>query len=408
MEMQDLLAQVVSINSAYPGPSPDPDRPGEQQLGAFLEQYLKDAGFTVQRQDVTGERFNVLAEKGQGPRALLLAGHMDTVPAAAGWETNPWQPYVEGDRLYGLGSCDMKGGVCAMIQAARSAQPQHYKLKLALLADEENISQGAHTLVQSGWLHDVVAVLVPEIGTSGGDQQIGPQRLTLGRQGRVDLNIEICGRSAHAGNAEVGVSALLRGAVIALALARLPLAVHPQLGRSRATIRRFVSEAKGLSIPDLAELRVDRHLVPPETIESARQDAVDLIERLYQEGALTYDPALPITVSVPERPTPYLMPYVTPTTDPFVQLAGQVVREHMGTVSQHYAFSVADENYYGATLGLPVIVLGPAGGSHHAPGEWVSLSSLQHVAAIYQDILARFETWDETPGSAGGAGADVV
>ncbi|HEU5369960.1 MAG TPA: M20/M25/M40 family metallo-hydrolase, partial [Ktedonobacterales bacterium] len=185
---------------------------------------------------------------------------------------------------------------------------------------------------------------------------------------------------------------LLRGAVIALALARLPLAEHPQLGRSRATIRRFASEAKGLSIPDVAELRIDRHLVPPETIESARQDVQELIERLYQEGALTYDPALPITVSVPERPTPYLMPYVVPATAPFVQLVGQVIHEQIGSVGQHYAFSVADENYYGATLGLPAIVLGPAGGNHHAPGEWVSLSSLQQVVSIYREILARFET----------------
>jgi succinyl-diaminopimelate desuccinylase len=392
MEMQELLAQLVSINSAYPGPVPDPNRPGEQQLGLFIEQLLKGMGFAVQRQPITGERFNVLAEKGQGTRALLLAGHMDTVPAASGWETDPWTPRVEGDRLYGLGSCDMKGGLCAVLQAVERFQPQNYTLKLAFLADEENISQGAHVLVQSGWMQDVAAVLIPEIGTSGGDQQIGPRRMTLGRQGRVDLDIQIRGRSAHAGNAEAGVSALLRGAVIALALARLPLAEHPQLGRSRATIRRFVSEAKGLSIPDVAELRIDRHLVPPETIESARQDVVDLIERLYQEGALTYDPALPITVSVPERPTPYLMPYVVPTTAPFVQLVGQVIQEQLGSVSQHYAFSVADENYYGATLGLPAVVLGPAGGRHHAPGEWVSLSSLQQLVSIYRDILARFET----------------
>jgi len=184
---------------------------------------------------------------------------------------------------------------------------------------------------------------------------------------------------------------LLRGAVIALALERLPLAQHPQLGRSRATVRRFVSEAKGLSIPEVAELRIDRHLVPPETAESARQDVADLIERLYQEGALAYDPALPITVSVPERATPFLMPYVVSPAAPFVQMVGQIIQEQLGSVSHGYAFSVADENYYGATLGLPAIVLGPAGGNHHAPDEWVSLSSLDQLVRIYRAILARFE-----------------
>jgi acetylornithine deacetylase/succinyl-diaminopimelate desuccinylase-like protein len=314
---------------------------------------------------------------------------MDTVPAVAGWGVNPWKPRIAGDWLIGLGSCDMKGGLAAIIKAVEGFQPQGYKLKLAFLVDEENISRGAHTLVQSGWMQDVAAVLIPEIGTSS-DQQLGPHRVILGRQGRVDLDIHVQGRSAHAGNASAGVSALLRAATLALALQALPLAEHPQLGRSRATIRRFVSEAKGLSIPDVADLRIDRHLVPPETIESARQDVVDLIERLYREGTLSYDPALPITVSVPERETPYLMPYVVAPTAPFVELVDQVVRDHLGEVSHHYAFSVADENYYGATLGLPAIVLGPQGRNHHAPGEWVSLASLRQVVAIYRGILARF------------------
>ena len=80
---------------------------------------------------------------------------------------------------------------------------------------------------------------------------------------------------------------------------------------------------------------------------------------------------------------------VSPTA-PFVELVGQVIREQLGSVSHHYAFSVADENYYGATLGLPAIVLGPAGGNHHAPGEWVSLASLQQLVGVYRGILARF------------------
>jgi succinyl-diaminopimelate desuccinylase len=388
MQIQELLGKLVSINSVFP--APDPHRPGEQELGAFIESLLREAGFAIQRQHVVGNRFNILAEKGQGEHALLLSGHMDTVPAGKGWEDDPWKPLVEGDRLYGLGSCDMKGGLSAILQAVENFHPHAYKLKLAFLVDEENISQGAYILTQSPWMQDVVAVHIPEMGTSGG-QQLGPRMMTLGRQGRVDLDIQIRGRSAHAANAEAGVSALLRGAIVALALEQLPLAEHPHLRRSRATIRRFVSEAKGLSIPEVAELRVDRHLVPPETIESARQDIEDLIEHLYQEGALVHDPTLPITVSVPERPTPYLMPYVVERTNPFVQLIEQIIQEQLGPVSYNYASSVADDNYYGATLALPTVVLGPVGGNNHAPDEWVSLSSLKELVTLYQQILARFE-----------------
>lgn len=393
MQLQELLAELVSINSAFPASAPDSQRPGEQELGVFIESLLKEMGFAVQRQTVAEGRFNVLAEKGQGKRALLLSGHMDTVPAARGWETNPWLPRVEEDRLYGLGACDMKGGLSAILQAVENIHPQHYKLKLAFLVDEENISQGAYTLIQSAWMQDVAAVLVPEMGTSGGDQQLGPRVMTLGRQGRVDLDIQIRGRSAHAANAEAGVSALLRGAIVALVLEQLSLAEHPNLGRSRATIRRFVSEAKALSIPEVAELRIDRHLVPPETPESARQDIEHLIEALYEADILANDPSLPITVSVPERPTPYLMPYVVSRSDPFVQMVERVIQEQLGSVSEHYAVSVADENYFGAVLGLPVVVLGPIGGNNHAPDEWVSLASLNELAALYRQLLSDFESF---------------
>ena len=149
MQIQELLAQLVSINSAFPAPTTDSQRPGEQELGAFLEAYLKKLGFAVQRQPVADGRFNVLAEKGQGRHALLLAGHMDTVPAAKGWKADPWQPRIEGDRLSGLGACDMKGGLAVILQAVEHVHPRDYTLKLAFLVDEEHISQGAYTLIQS-------------------------------------------------------------------------------------------------------------------------------------------------------------------------------------------------------------------------------------------------------------------
>ncbi len=390
MQTQALLAKLVSINSVFPSDHPDPDRPGEREIAEFIEALLKDLGFAVQRQHIGPHRFNVLAEKGQGEGALLLYGHMDTVPSAKGWgDTDPWMPRVEGDRLYGLGASDMKAGLCIILQAVQDFTPEGYKLKLAFFADEENISEGAYRLIQSPWVEDVVAALVPESSTSK-SQHLGPPMPTLGRRGRIDLDVQVRGRAAHAAHQELGVSALLRGAIVALALERLPLAEHPQLGQSSVTIRRFVSEAGGLSIPELAELRLDRHLVPPETPESARREVEDLIEKLYQEGALERDPAMPITVSVPERRTPYLMPYVTPVNQPFVRLIADIVREQFGHVEYNYGPSVADENYFGAELGLPVVVLGPAGDNIHAPHEWVSLSSVEELIAIYKKILENF------------------
>src|SRR5579884_2850816 len=391
METSQLLSAIVAINSAFPGDSPAPDRPGERALGGFLADFLRAEGFRVERQEVRDGRANVLAEEGSDGHTLLLTGHMDTGPRVAGWtKTGPWTPLVQGDRLYGLGACDMKGGLVAILQAVRGFAPDGYTLKVAFVVDEENVSEGAYVLGESGWLGDVEAVLVPEgpqPREPGEDYAAHPNVLTLGRRGRIDIDVTLIGRPGHAAHPERGVSALRRGAVLALALGLLAPEKHTQLKRGGATIRRFVSEAAGLSIPEVAQLRIDRHLVPPETPASAQLQVEELIERLYQEGALERATDMPIEVAVPARHPPYLLPYVTSPEEPVVRLVEAVVRERFGDARHDYGMSVADENYYGAALGLPVVVLGPVGDNAHAADEWVSLSSVEELADVYRTVL---------------------
>ena len=79
----DLLARLVSLNSVFPH---------EKAIGEVLERELRQRGFRVRRQlfSSSPERFNLLAEKGTGP-ALLLYGHMDTVPAYGTWGQDPFK-----------------------------------------------------------------------------------------------------------------------------------------------------------------------------------------------------------------------------------------------------------------------------------------------------------------------------
>ena len=79
---------------------------------------------------------------GPGGRHLVLSGHLDTKPVAdATWSVDPFGADVEGDRLYGLGSADMKSALAAMLAAAsRLARdaPSRGRLSLLFTADEEN------------------------------------------------------------------------------------------------------------------------------------------------------------------------------------------------------------------------------------------------------------------------------
>src|SRR5579883_2118519 len=95
-----LTARLVAIEST-PGK--------EAAVQRTIAGWLAEQGIAVELQPTEGDRPNVVAriENGAGP-TLLLNGHADTVLAAAGWSSDPWTPRREGERLYGLGACDMK------------------------------------------------------------------------------------------------------------------------------------------------------------------------------------------------------------------------------------------------------------------------------------------------------------
>ncbi len=111
----------------------------------YLERVLERLGFGTERieyRDAAGVRkFNVLGKKGSGNGGMAYFGHTDTVPADS-WFTSdhgPFEPMVVGDRLYGRGSCDMKGSIGSILAAAERTENARLRapLYLAFTADEE-------------------------------------------------------------------------------------------------------------------------------------------------------------------------------------------------------------------------------------------------------------------------------
>ena len=141
-ELAAALIAIDSINATLV-----PGGAGEREIASFVADWCLAHGFEV---DVLGdERPSVVARKrgSGGGRSLLLNGHLDTV-GVTGMEA-PFEPRVEGDRLYGRGAYDMKGALAAILLAASDVTGVRGDVVVTLVADEELASIGTEAVVQN-------------------------------------------------------------------------------------------------------------------------------------------------------------------------------------------------------------------------------------------------------------------
>lgn len=376
MDSVDVLKKLISINSVFGN---------ELEMAVYLDERLRQVGFSTDRVTLSDARYNVVGERGRRGKPILLYGHMDTVPPYGKWVGSPFAPREDGDRIYGLGAADMKGGVGAILEAC--GQESDRKIKVAFCVDEENISAGSQELVKSGFLRGVEAVVSTELSTSKGEPK-GTKEITLGRRGRCVLELFVPGRSAHGAQGEKGISAIMEAARLVQELERLNgnLGSHRLLPPPTQFVRRLSAESTSLSIPERAVIELDRHLVSPQTPESALRETGLFIEKLYSAKKFAPIDGRKIELRLKERATPYLAPYITPASNSYVKLLAKIAKEKAGSVSYGYGTSVADDNRL-ASAGLPVMSIAPLGAGEHSDKEWVSKSDYLRLIEILKEFI---------------------
>jgi len=364
MNEVELLKKLVSIESPFGR---------EEEISRFIASLLEENGFKVERIPVEGFGDDVLARlPGKGP-TVVLNGHMDTVHLSPGWSRNPWGE-VDGDRLYGLGSADMKAGLAVLlslfVEMGELPKRERPNLIFTAVSDEEGFSRGAWKLIESGKLRDADVVLVAEPTN---------EKLMLGARGRFVIRISAKGRKAHAARPQKGVNAIEELAKVVSNLRRIRMRRHMKLGKGSYCTLSFRGEADGLSVPDRAEALVDRHTVVGENWVGVREEIERLIERL---GV-----AAEIEIERYPRPTPEMLPYAVRENLREVKLFKWAMSTLGVEPEVTYGKSVGDFNYFATYLRRTTLVFGPIGGNWHGSDEWVSLSSVRRVKGVYREFL---------------------
>jgi len=373
MDSFGLLRELVSIGSVFPN---------ERKIGEYTEARLRELGFSVQRQHVTAGRFNVLAERGTEGEPLLLYAHLDTVPVYGNWRSDPFVVREAGSRLHGLGIYDIKSGIAAILKACEARSER--RVKAAFCVDEENDSAGAHMLCNSDFVRDVEGVVATEILDV---PEPSSDCVMLGRRGRCVLQLEVPGRSAHGGHASEGVNAIEEATRLVGRLKDMELPSHPLLPKPNQFVRKIAAESTSLSVPDSAIVELDRHLVTPETPESALAGVQKFIDSLYWSGEFREIEGRKITAKVKPREVPYLLPYTTPNSSELANRVCSAVKEVTSEAPRFvYGASVADENIF-AMRGLPVVTVGTVGGNQHTADEWIEKQSYLTLIEVLKGLM---------------------
>ncbi len=357
-EAAALTGMLVSHRS-YPGE----EGPVQRAVAGWLE----ENGLKPELWPTEGDRPNVVArvDNGDGP-TLLFNGHTDTVLAAQGWSSDPWQPRRDGDRLYGLGAADMKSGVAAAMLATRALARRRDLWRGSVIftsvVDEEAYSIGARALVDAKLRAD--ACVVTE---SSWDHP------TIAGVGKVLVRTDVTGKAAHGSWPAEGINAAVEAAKLVARLDGMPLGQHPHL-RPTQCVLSFHSgnDQYVITVPEKARFTINRHIVPGET------DATVLAEM----RALAAELHSPATFAFSIDP-PYYPPWEVGPEQPIVQHFLKAFEAEAGYPPElTYNTAVADTNYFAADLGIPSVQFGPLGANIHQRDEWVDVPSISATVRV--------------------------
>ena len=192
-KFEKLLAQLIAAPSIS-SPSTDWDQ-GNLPVIRILADWFESLGFNVDIEPIPEQlnKANLIATLGVGSNGLVLSGHTDTVPYdAQKWMSDPFKLAEREQKLYGLGTCDMKGFFPIIIEALRQMAGAELAQPLIILAtaDEESSMSGARALAQSGSLQGRAAVI-------GEPTSIQPIRM---HKGILMESIVVSGSYGHSSN----------------------------------------------------------------------------------------------------------------------------------------------------------------------------------------------------------------
>ena len=397
LDLTSLLADLVAIPSVNPmGRDVEGPEYLEYKMTEYLDGFCKRQGLRYKRYLVSPKRENVLirvdgdgAPPEQGGPLVLLEAHQDTVPVE-GMTIPPWTPTVKDGRLYGRGSCDIKGGMVAMLAAVVRLQEEKPKgrptVVLACTVNEEFGFTGATDLTKL-WTenkHDDLLPKKPDVCVVAEPTSLD---VVVAHKGTMRWRIHTHGRASHSSQPHLGDNAFYKMARVSAGASKRyakevcpTLGMHPLVGGATLSVGTIKGGISVNTVPDKCTIEMCRRVIPG---EKAADDATTR-DRLARQA--TGDRRTRQGASNTNRPSSPASRFRTTRTARWPIARAPCRKPRRATVRKIGVPYGTDASRI-AAADVPSVVFGPGSiAQAHTCDEWLPLDELPQAAEVLYEF----------------------
>jgi acetylornithine deacetylase len=351
-----------------------------------VEDWLTAQGVRCRRvKSPDGTKANLYAVVGPDqPGGILLSGHSDVVPVTGqAWDTDPWTATLKDGRLYGRGTCDMKGfcGTALSLVPEFLAAPLARPLILAFSYDEEIGCIGAPAMIE-----EIVTSVPRPAAVIVGEPTM--MRVVSGHKGSAQFRTTVTGIPAHSSETEQGVSAVEIAARLIAGIAKIRASNKRRAPADSPFSPPYSSLVSNLIqggvqqniIAGECTFRWEMRLLPGDDVATVREPFDALVREMEAEMHLVGPGAAVETVQVTSVP-----PLAPRENDEAVELA----RALTGANQLNFV-SYASEAGQFQQAGFPTAICGPGSiDDAHKANEFVALDQIERCATFIRKLIPR-------------------
>ncbi len=374
-EIVDLACKLINRKTENP--------PGNEILAVqIVEDFFKSLQIPYTIHEKTKGRANIVGYIGTGSPSLLVACHLDVVPAGDDWKRNPFDAWIENGRIYGRGSSDNKGQMASMMAVARFLKENESKLKgqfiLAGVADEERGSTlGLEYLLHECGIKADYAI-IPDVAHN-------MQLIDVTEKGALFLEITSHGKQSHGSRPEMGINAIWNMIPLLERIKQLKFkkTSHPLHSPPTLNLGSIHSGTAPNIVPALCKAQLDIRYLPDDSADIIINNIKSIIKAVETQYSAKFDLSI-----ISNQP-----PSAVPIDNPLVELISKHTLAVLGTKPQPKGMSGATVTKQLIQKGIIAVGFGPGDETEaHATNESISIKELvdfaQIMTLISLDLLA--------------------